>query len=121
MDLLLDLEMLLFVHVWMKQQEENHQQDMSDKSIVDTSEPVIEGTVSAEALEASDREKATPEISWDLCEFKTDPDPAIKIHKVRKHRHIPELDGESATVRHTDDWWEKKNLKHRTLARLQWA
>ena len=33
----------------------------------------------------------------------------MKIHIGRKHKEIPQLDGEIQTERDTDDWWENNS------------
>jgi hypothetical protein len=58
-------------------------------------------------LESSEANTETDyEHSCDLCEHKSQTKGGLKIHIGRKHKEIPQLDGEIQTERDTDDWWE---------------
>ena len=60
-----------------------------------------------ETLESSEANTETDyEHSCDLCEHKSQTKGGLKIHIGRKHKDIPQLDGEIQTERDTDDWWE---------------
>ena len=61
-------------------------------------------------LESSEVEIETDmEYYCDLCEHKSQSQGGLKIHMGRKHKEIPQLDGEVQAERETDDWWEKNS------------
>ena len=49
------------------------------------------------------------EYYCELCEHKNQTQGGLKIHIGRKHKEIPQLDGEVQAERETDDWWEKNS------------
>ena len=50
-------------------------------------------TLSANSLESSDIEEVETSLSCDLCDFFRESSNYLKIHKIRKHMNIPQLDG----------------------------
>ena len=51
--------------------------------------------------------KVVNDLLCDQCNFEGVSSIGLKIHKSRKHEDIPQIDGESSTVRNTDGWWEQ--------------
>ena len=49
------------------------------------------------------------EYYCDLCEHKSQTQGGLKIHMGRKHKEIPQLDGEVQAERETNDRWEKNS------------
>ena len=46
---------------------------------------------------------ASDELSCDLCEYRSETNGGLKIHMGRKHKEIPQLDGDIESERDTDD------------------
>ena len=68
-------------------------------------------TSPTQTLESSEAEIQTSNnISCDLCEHVSQTKGGLKIHIGRKHKEIPQLDGEGRLERDTDCWWEKNSI-----------
>ena len=49
------------------------------------------------------------ELSCDICEHRSQTKGGLKIHIGRKHKEIPQLDGDMQIERETGDWWENNS------------
>ena len=97
---------------WLQKKEER-QQEAPVENVIDTVilETLESGdTVNSDSevtLESSETDIETDnEYYCDLCVHKSQTKEGLKIHMGRKHKEIPQLDGEVKTERETDDWWE---------------
>ena len=100
---------------WLQKKEERQQEDPAENVMdIDLTETLESGENVSNApevtLESSEANTETDyEHSCDLCEHKSQTKGGLKIHIGRKHKEIPQLDGEIQTERDTDDWWENNS------------
>ena len=64
-----------------------------------------------ETIESGATDVASDELSCDLCEHKSETNGGLKIHMGRKHKEIPQLDGDIESERDTDDWWDNNSTE----------
>ena len=70
----------------------------------------IVNTASEVTLESSGANTETDdELSCDICEHRSQTKGGLKIHIGRKHKEIPQLDGDMQIERETGDWWENNS------------
>ena len=86
------------------------QQEVPAENDIDFTETLESGenvnTASEVTLESSEANTETDnDHSCDLCEHNSQTKGGLKIYIGRKHKDIPQLDGEIQTERDTDDWW----------------
>ena len=100
---------------WLQKKEER-QQEAPVENVMDTIVPeTLEfgDTVNSDSevtLESSETDIETDnEYYCNLCVHKSQTKEGLKIHMGRKHKEIPQLDGEVKTERETDDWWENNS------------
>ena len=96
--------------VWLHKKEER-QKKVPAENETEIDLPLESGenvhTASEVILESSEADTETDdELSCDVCEHRSQTKGGLKIHTGRKHKEIPQLDGDMQTERETDDWWE---------------
>ena len=64
-----------------------------------------------ETTESGSTDVASDELSCDLCEYRSETNGGLKIHMGRKHKEIPQLDGDIESERDTDDWWDNNSTE----------
>ena len=93
---------------WLQKKDERQQEVPEFTETLESSENV--NTASEVTLESSEANTETDnDHSCDLCEHNSQTKGGLKIYIGRKHKDIPQLDGEIQTERDTDDWWENNS------------
>ena len=107
---------------WLKKKEERQQEVPAEKENSDDPKTSNVDTVLKDTLESGETANTDPtatlesseadsgrddELSCDLCDHTSQTKGGLKIHVGRKHKEIPQLDGEVQIDRDTDDWWER--------------
>ena len=107
---------------WLKKKEERQQEVPAEKENSDDPKTSNVDTVLKDTPESGETANTDPtatlesseadsgrddELSCDLCDHTSQTKGGLKIHVGRKHKEIPQLDGEVQIDRDTDDWWER--------------